>query len=70
MGKVIVAAVFVIAIIAGPQIVSDAARSQVEQALSHARRERRDQQADRLSGLSRKPRSRRTPCKSRSRPCG
>jgi hypothetical protein len=36
MSKVIVAAVFVIAIIAGPQIVSDAARSQVEQALSHA----------------------------------
>jgi hypothetical protein len=30
MSKVIVAAVFVIAIIAGPQIVSDAARSQVE----------------------------------------
>ncbi|SAL11393.1 hypothetical protein AWB67_00099 [Caballeronia terrestris] len=34
MGAVIVAAVFVIATIAGPQVVSDAARSQVERVVS------------------------------------
>jgi Tfp pilus assembly major pilin PilA len=36
VGAVIVAAVFVIATIAGPQVVSDAARSQVEQAVTQA----------------------------------
>jgi Tfp pilus assembly major pilin PilA len=36
VGAVIVAAVFVIATIAGPQVVSDAARSQVQQAVAQA----------------------------------